>query len=211
VRVKRLGGNKVRLFYSLESNQVDQSGVSEIRVLGNSLQGIQEVELHKPAKIAFQKDAKGAVQRWIEITVDAQTAPAEHPAPPAPTKTKQDNGAEKDARCPDGRSHDFGKVKPEAKLKHTFRIVNTTTHPMQMNSIRVSAACVSAALNRKLLEPGEEARLEVIVDARRFNGAKTMWAFVDCDERTEVGTLIFTVTANSKNNGFDPERPTMGR
>jgi hypothetical protein len=205
VRVKRLGGNKVRMFYSLERNQVDQSGVSQIRVLGNSLQGIQELELHTPTKIVFQKDPKGVGQRWIEITVDEQRGPAEQPAPPAPTKTKADNGAEKDARYPDGRSHEFGKVKPDTELKHTFRIVNTSKQPMQLNSIRVSAACVSAALNRKLLEPGEEAKLEITVDARKFNGARTMWAFVDCDERSEVGTLIFTVTANSENSGLDPE------
>jgi hypothetical protein len=92
VRVKRLGGNKVRLFYSLESNQVDQSGVSEIRVLGNTVQGILEVELNKPAKIVFEKDAKGTAQRWIEITVEERVIVDEQPPPPN-SRTQQKEGA----------------------------------------------------------------------------------------------------------------------
>ncbi len=70
VRVKRLGGNKVRLRLSFQRNEVEKSSVSEIRVLGNSVQAIQDVELHKPVKIVLQKDAKGSARRWVEITVD---------------------------------------------------------------------------------------------------------------------------------------------
>jgi RNA polymerase sigma factor (sigma-70 family) len=81
VRVKRLKGNKVRLFFSFQRNEVEKSSVSEIRVLGNSVQAIQDVELHKPVKIDLQKDAGGSAQRWVEITVDEimvdeQTNPA---------------------------------------------------------------------------------------------------------------------------------------
>jgi RNA polymerase sigma-70 factor (ECF subfamily) len=76
VRVKRLGGNKVRLFLSFQRNELEKSSVSEIRVLGKSVQAIQDVELHKPVKIVFQKDASGTAQRWVEITVDEQTVPA---------------------------------------------------------------------------------------------------------------------------------------
>jgi RNA polymerase sigma factor (sigma-70 family) len=69
-RLKRLGGNKVRLFLSFQRNEVEKSSVSEIRVLGNNVQAIQDVELHKPVKIVFQKDAGGSAERWVEITVD---------------------------------------------------------------------------------------------------------------------------------------------
>ena len=47
VRVKRLRENKVRLFCSFQRNEVEKSSDSEIRVLGNSVQVIQDVELHK--------------------------------------------------------------------------------------------------------------------------------------------------------------------
>src|SRR5713101_9557667 len=83
VRVTRLGGNKVRLFCSFQRNEIEKSSVSEIRVLSNSVQAIQDVELHKPVKMVFQKDAGGSAQRWVEITVDEQNVPA--PAVP-PTR-----------------------------------------------------------------------------------------------------------------------------
>jgi RNA polymerase sigma factor (sigma-70 family) len=76
VRVKRLGANKVRLTFSFQKNEVEDSGISEIRVLGTSVQAIHDVELHKPVKFVLQKDARGATRRWVEITVDEQTIPA---------------------------------------------------------------------------------------------------------------------------------------
>jgi hypothetical protein len=92
VRVKRLGGNKVRLFLSFQRNKLEKSSVSEIRVLGNSVQAIQDVELHKPVKVVFQKET---VRRWVEITVDEQTVEDE-PAPPAAAATaSQPKGGEK--------------------------------------------------------------------------------------------------------------------
>jgi RNA polymerase sigma factor (sigma-70 family) len=84
LRVKRLGGNKVRLFLSFQKNELEKSSVSEIRVLGNSVQAIQDVELHKPVKMVFQKDARGSARRWVEITVDEQTVPAAAPRRPPP-------------------------------------------------------------------------------------------------------------------------------
>jgi RNA polymerase sigma factor (sigma-70 family) len=88
VRVTRLRENKVRLFCSLQRNEAEKSSVSEIRVLGNSVQALQDIELHKPVKVVFQKDAGGSAQRWVEITVDEITAD-EQTVPPA---TAADSG-----------------------------------------------------------------------------------------------------------------------
>jgi RNA polymerase sigma factor (sigma-70 family) len=91
VRVKRLQGNKARLFLSFMKYEIEKANVSEIRVLGNSVQAIQDVELHKAVKIVFQKDAKGAAQRWVEIRVDELTISDEPSsrASPAPAATKE--------------------------------------------------------------------------------------------------------------------------
>jgi RNA polymerase sigma factor (sigma-70 family) len=75
VRVRRLGGNKVRLVLSFQRNEIDKATDSEIRVLGSNVQAIQDVELHRPVKIAVHKDASGPAQRWVEITVDEQVIP----------------------------------------------------------------------------------------------------------------------------------------
>jgi RNA polymerase sigma factor (sigma-70 family) len=87
VRVARLGENKVRLYCSFQRNELDKSSVSEIRVLGTSVQAIQVVELHKPVMMAFQKDAKGSAQRWVEVTVDE--IPVDKRPIPAPAATKK--------------------------------------------------------------------------------------------------------------------------
>jgi hypothetical protein len=78
-----LEGNKVRLFCSFQRNEAEKSSVSEILVVGNSVQAIQDVELHKPLKVVFQKDAAGSAHRWIEITVDELTVDKQT-IPPAP-------------------------------------------------------------------------------------------------------------------------------
>jgi uncharacterized protein (TIGR03067 family) len=82
MRVNHLWDNKARLVLSFQRNEVEQPSLSEIRVIGNSVQAIQDLELRKPAKFVFQKDAEGAAQRWIEITVDAGNIPAPPLAPP---------------------------------------------------------------------------------------------------------------------------------
>lgn len=89
MRVKRLGENKVRLFLSFQRNEVERADVSEIRVLGSSLQAIQDVELRKPAKMVFQKDAKGSARRWVEITVDEIDVEEQTAPPPAATGPQQ--------------------------------------------------------------------------------------------------------------------------
>jgi hypothetical protein len=76
VRVKRLKGNKVRLFCRFQRNEVEKSGDNELCVRGSNVLATQDVELHKPVKIVLQKDARGSAQRWVEITVDEQTIPA---------------------------------------------------------------------------------------------------------------------------------------
>jgi hypothetical protein len=72
VRVKRLRGNKVRLVLKFQRNEVEKSSVSEMRVLGISVQAFQDVELQKQVKVVLQKDAKGSAQRWVELTVEEQ-------------------------------------------------------------------------------------------------------------------------------------------
>ena len=83
VRVKHLRENKVRLVLKFQWNEVENSSVNEIRVLGHNVQAIQDVELHKPVKVVLQKDAKGSPQRWVELTVDEQSIVDERmiPAP----------------------------------------------------------------------------------------------------------------------------------
>jgi RNA polymerase sigma factor (sigma-70 family) len=96
VRVKRLQGNKARLFFSFAKNEIEKADVSEIRVVGSSVQTIQDVELRKAVKVVFQKDAKGVPQRWVEITVDELTVADEQAVrPPAGKDSRPEPAATK--------------------------------------------------------------------------------------------------------------------
>jgi hypothetical protein len=94
VRVKRLGGNKVRLFCRFQRNEVEKSSDNELCVLGSNALVTQDADLHKPVKIVFQKDARGSTQRWVEISVDEQTLPA-----PAAGVPQQKGGKEPETRA----------------------------------------------------------------------------------------------------------------
>jgi hypothetical protein len=43
-----------------------------------------------------------------------------------------------DPMFPDGREHDFGSVPQGTQCKHTFRLVNTGSAPLQIVSLRSS-------------------------------------------------------------------------
>jgi hypothetical protein len=85
VRVTPLGPNKARLFCSFQRNEMDAANVNEIRVLGHSVQAIQDVELGKAVRVTLQKDASGEARRWLEITVDEMPGGGVSP----PLRTRQ--------------------------------------------------------------------------------------------------------------------------
>lgn len=51
-------------------------------------------------------------------------------------KARESHGPDK--MFPDGLTHDFGKVARGAQLYHAFRIVNTSSVPLQVDSLRAS-------------------------------------------------------------------------
>lgn len=88
LRANRLEEKRVRVVLRLHRNELQESSVNAIRVVGSSVQAIEEVELKKTAKFVFQKDAKGAPLRWLEITVDEIVLEEERIAPPPVKATR---------------------------------------------------------------------------------------------------------------------------
>jgi uncharacterized protein len=123
----------------------------------------------------------------------------------SPKDEPKKDAKKNDDRFSNGRHHDFGRVKPEATLKCDFGFINTSGVRLQL-AVTASAACVKGSLNKKVLQPGEEAKLEVTVDARKFSGPKTMLLFLTTQDGKGTETLRFSVTANSEKS----ERPLQG-
>jgi hypothetical protein len=97
----------------------------------------------------------------------------------------------------DGLSHDFGTTQHGLLRTHTFTITNTTGKPVHIASARVSCGCLSTALSRYDIPPGETGYLVVNMDTNRFNGvwAKVVYVRFDQPESAEVR---LTIQANSR-------------
>jgi hypothetical protein len=93
---------------------------------------------------------------------------------------------------PDGRAHDFGKVKSGPIAKHSFRIVNTSDVPLQLD-VRTSAGCVKGVVSKVAIQPNQQATLDVSVDTRRFRGSKEMQLFI-----VTQGGDVFTFTIKAE-------------
>jgi hypothetical protein len=99
----------------------------------------------------------------------------------------------------DDLTHDFGAAPYGATVRRAFTITNTTGHAVRIASVRVSCGCVSAAVTRRDLAPGENAALVVSVDTRRFKGATTKSVYVRFDQPEDAEVRV-SIAANSRDD-----------
>ena len=95
---------------------------------------------------------------------------------------------------PDGRDYDFGKVPRGALVKFAFRIVNTSDVTLTIADIKVNGSPQRADMIKRVLQPKEEGKLEVSVDARRFVGRKTMGIWLTTEHGEVTQTFRFLIT-----------------
>lgn len=74
----------------------------------------------------------------------------------------------------DGVAHDFGSVPRGAQLFHRFTITNIYAVRMEITQVKSGCGCVTADPAKRVLEPRESTTIDVSMDARRFNGPKTV-------------------------------------
>jgi Protein of unknown function (DUF1573) len=99
----------------------------------------------------------------------------------------------------DDLTHDFGASPYGATVRRVFTIANTTGQKVRIASVRVSCGCVSAAVTRRELAPGEKASLVVSVDTRRFKGATTKSVYVRFDQPEDTEVRL-SISANSRDD-----------
>lgn len=107
-------------------------------------------------------------------------------------------------------THDFGVVPRGAQLKYSFKMTNIYKEPLEITEVRASCNCTHAEASVKVLQPNESATLNVIMDARRFTGAKTVRVYVTVGPRF-VSTATLTVSANARGDVvFTPSELDFG-
>jgi hypothetical protein len=106
--------------------------------------------------------------------------------------------------------HNFGNVPRGSVLSHRFVINNIYTVPLQIAITRVSCGCVTAGPPVQTLQPKETGAIDVIMDARKFTGLKSVSIVVTVGPQF-ISTATLQVTANSRADVvFNPGEVNFG-
>jgi hypothetical protein len=96
-----------------------------------------------------------------------------------------------------GLSHDFGSVPRGAQLAHRFTVTNIYAVRMEITGVKSGCGCVTATAAKRTLEPHEATTIDVVMDARRFTGAKTVTITITVGP-DYISSAQLRVTANSR-------------
>jgi hypothetical protein len=108
-------------------------------------------------------------------------------------------------------SKDFGSVPRGTLLTHHFKLTNPTTAPLRVAGLRTSCQCVTVAVERPELPPGESTAVLVTIDTRKFSGAKSFTVYVLFD-RPFVEEAQLLVHAHSRDDvTLTPGQLAFGR
>jgi hypothetical protein len=97
------------------------------------------------------------------------------------------------------REHDFGVVKPDAQLKHTFKLTNIYKVPLDITAIKVSCGCVTVEPSSRSLQPTESATLSVVMDTRKVDAPTIVRIYITVGPK-DVSTATLTVSANPRSD-----------
>ena len=71
------------------------------------------------------------------------------------------------------RAHDFGTVARGSKVRHSFKIVNSTPNEIHIESWRVKCGCTDVRVGAREIPPGTQTVVEAVVDTTKFEGYKS--------------------------------------
>jgi hypothetical protein len=102
---------------------------------------------------------------------------------------------------PKGQQHDFGKVVRGTEAKYSFPIFNPTSAPITFLAVRWSVCAApyipAVTLAKRVLQPKEEAELQVLLDTRRLSGPKIACIWLDVQTAEGQKTYVFTIKADT--------------
>lgn len=70
------------------------------------------------------------------------------------------------------RKHEFGTVARGSKLRHAFRVVNTTSHDVHIADWQTKCGCTDVKVGARDIPPGTQTTVEVTLDTTKFTGYK---------------------------------------
>jgi hypothetical protein len=70
------------------------------------------------------------------------------------------------------RAHDFGTVARGSKVRHSFKLVNTTDQPIHIATWRTKCGCTEVRVGSQDVPPGTQTSVEAVIDTTKFEGYK---------------------------------------
>jgi hypothetical protein len=70
------------------------------------------------------------------------------------------------------RSHDFGNVARGSKVRHSFKLINTTRQEIHIASWQTKCGCTDVRVGARDIPPGTQTVIEAVLDTTRFAGYK---------------------------------------
>jgi hypothetical protein len=70
------------------------------------------------------------------------------------------------------RAFDFGTVARGSKVRHTFRVVNTTNQEIHIANWRTKCGCTEVRVGSREIPPGTQTTIEAVIDTTKFQGYK---------------------------------------
>jgi hypothetical protein len=114
-------------------------------------------------------------------------------APPASAQ-----GSWADKLFKDGTTHDFGSVPRGTQLYKRFKLTNIYAVPLEISAKR-GCTCLTITPERQVLQPRQDAFIDVDMDAHKFLGQKEVKSLVTVTNGTEyASSTTLVVTANSR-------------
>ena len=86
------------------------------------------------------------------------------------------------------RSHDFGTVARGSKVRHSFKLINSTNQEIHIETWRTKCGCTDVRVGAKDIPPGTQTVIEAVVDTTKFSGYKASGLVLVLDRpmRTEI-------------------------
>jgi hypothetical protein len=70
------------------------------------------------------------------------------------------------------RAYDFGTVARGSKIRHAFKVVNTTAQDIHISDWRTKCGCTDVRVGARQIPPGTQTVVEATIDTSRFQGYK---------------------------------------
>ena len=94
---------------------------------------------------------------------------------------------------------DFGDIKADTKVRHTFTFTNTGKTPLLIEDATASCGCTTPSWTKAPVAPGTQGRLEVQFDSRGKHGIISKQVAVRANTQPNITTLL--IKGNVLNNG----------